>query len=245
MIERVGKHRTGAYLWKCLCDCGAVILKNTSEIRRRSTKRHACTQCQIDRGAVYARQDITGVRFGKLIAIKGLGGSHRRGSLWEAKCDCGVIVEIPASRLFQLKQTGCKRCMAEARRIGRMTHGGWSSRHGTKQLARVWTAMMDRCGNPKNVIWPNYGGRGVVVCDEWKNFLVFKEWAFASGYSPYLTIDRKDVYRGYNPANCEWVTRAENTRRAAVGTAQHSRTDRLLSNRTRLPHFPIEMFGGF
>jgi hypothetical protein len=59
-----------------------------------------------------------------------------------------------------------------------------------------------------------YYGKGIRVCQEWQNFDTFREWALASGYGKNLSIDRVDSNKGYCPENCEWVTLAENTRRA-------------------------------
>lgn len=69
--------------------------------------------------------------------------------------------------------------------------------------------MRQRCLNPNDRSFKNYGGRGITVCEEWsKDFGAFQDWANSSGYEPGLLLDREDNDKGYSPDNCRWVTRA-------------------------------------
>lgn len=70
--------------------------------------------------------------------------------------------------------------------------------------------MKQRCYNSNTIRYKNYGGRGVTVCDEWKNdFTAFYNWAMANGYKNELTLDRIDVNGNYEPSNCRWATPKE------------------------------------
>jgi hypothetical protein len=72
--------------------------------------------------------------------------------------------------------------------------------------------MVDRCRRKKNKSYKNYGGRGISVCEEWRNdFMAFYKWSINNGYSDNLTIERNDVNGNYDPRNCKWITHAEQT----------------------------------
>lgn len=79
--------------------------------------------------------------------------------------------------------------------------------------------MKHRCFNEKDAGYKNYGGRGITVCKEWLDFVVFKNWALSNGYNKTLTIDRINNDGNYEPSNCRWAdkkTQANNTRRNKI-----------------------------
>lgn len=89
-----------------------------------------------------------------------------------------------------------------------ITHGKSDTR-----LYSIWCDMKRRCYNPKNKRYSRYGGRGISVCEEWKDdFQAFYEWAIDNGYDEHLTIDRINVNGNYEPSNCRWVTWKEQQR---------------------------------
>lgn len=97
---------------------------------------------------------------------------------------------------------------------GALTTCGCASRtrngEGDTRLCKIWRGMLRRCGDAKDKSYKYYGGKGVTVCDEWKeSYEVFKTWAEANGYKDKLTLDRIDVSGDYCPANCRWVTLLE------------------------------------
>lgn len=80
-------------------------------------------------------------------------------------------------------------------------------RHGEvhTKLYKVWGAIKERCHSPTASGYTKYGAKGVTMCEEWHDYVVFSAWAKDSGYAVGLTIERLNVYEGYNPENCTWV----------------------------------------
>lgn len=88
------------------------------------------------------------------------------------------------------------------------THG---ESHKTR-LYRCWKHMRGRCNRPTCKDYPNYGGRGITICPEWDDYVVFRDWALSNGYADDLTLDRIDCDKNYEPGNCRWIPMAEQSR---------------------------------
>ena len=148
-------------------------------------------------------KDYTGQRFGRLVAIRYV-KTIGKNTYWLFQCDCGKQKEM---RITTVKAGVAKSCGCY--------HADRVYRHGLvcEKLYRVWIGMRERCRNIKSPNFKHYGCRGIKVCDEWNDYLPFRQWALANGYSDNLTIDRIENDGNYEPENCQWLTRSENTRK--------------------------------
>lgn len=134
-------------------------------------------------------------------------------SKWLCKCQCGTIKSVYSDTLRNGRSTSCgchSRDFMKTKKIA-TTYGLY---HRDKKLYGIWGNMKTRCKNKNIDKYYRYGGRGITVCEEWQEFPAFYEWAIANGYRDGLTIDRINVDGNYEPSNCQWLTRSENSKKA-------------------------------
>jgi len=153
-------------------------------------------------------KDITGKRYGKLVAIEFAGLTKTKQALWLCKCDCGNHSTVMIGNLTSGMSKSCGCGIVDRLRITIKNN----TKHGNSKtkLYRVWTNMKSRCLNSKSPDFKNYGGRGITICSEWTEYIPFRDWALANGYSEGLEIDREDNDGNYEPSNCRFVTRIVN-----------------------------------
>ena len=160
--------------------------------------------------------DMTGMRFGRLVVT----GKHGRKMVgnrsmpaWHCVCDCGGEVLVSRQELKDKRSCGCLK--TDASKSSNYRHGECEDGHS--RLYKIYFNMVERCTNPNNTQYQNYGDRGIKVCDEWlRDSSAFFCWAYENGYREDLTLDRIDVNSGYCPQNCRFASRkqqANNTTR--------------------------------
>lgn len=150
--------------------------------------------------------DYTNAKFGEVTVIcqdsDYIQPSGRRRVQWKCQCSCGKIFSVRHDAIKSLTSCGCKRNKENGLRL--IKHSDSKTR-----LYRLYYSMLQRCYNPKASRYLSYGGRGIEVCEEWKNsYIAFAEWAKSAGYdpsNPNLSLERIDVNNHYSPDNCSWV----------------------------------------
>jgi hypothetical protein len=153
-------------------------------------------------------RDITGQRFGRLVALEWFKKQDvdRVRIYWRCQCDCGNVRDINGDSLKRGATQSCGCYRAEVVKVCSITHG----HAGKDRVSRIyicWRNMVRRCVNPEDSAWEYYGGRGITVCDRW---LSFENFLADMGEMPdSLTLDRRDNEAGYDKANCYWATRKE------------------------------------
>lgn len=150
--------------------------------------------------------NMMGERYGKLLVLRRAPERRHRQFVWVCLCDCGRTVKVKGHNLRSHKTRSCG-CLLKETNGGTVTHGLWKH-----PIYQIYQNMIQRCYNPRHSSYHNYGGRGIAVCDRWREGGV-EIFAVDMGSRPEGTsLDRKDNEGDYEPGNCRWATNIEQRR---------------------------------
>lgn len=235
VVERSTERRGNLVLWSCRCDCGTLINVRGYCLTSGDTKSCNCSK----------RADIAGKHFGRLTVIKDSGRRDKSGSAyWVCQCECGGISEVRTHSLTGGHTRSCGCLLSESGRrqitslLAQGKRGKPHIKHGHapggKRPSRTycaWKGAKNRCFNMNEPGWIDYGGRGITMCERWRNS--FRNFLADMGeVRPGLSLDRINNDGNYEPGNCRWATQAEqhaNRRprrdRRPRGDRKHKRID--------------------
>lgn len=146
--------------------------------------------------------DLKGKKFNNLYVVERADSDKSGKARWKCLCDCGNYTVVTGSNLKtnSVKSCGCL--------IHRKSWNHYIEK-SSKRLYSIWCGMKGRCNNPNHPAYKNYGGRGISICKEWKDFRNFEKWSLDNEYFDNASIERKDVNENYSPQNCCWIPLAE------------------------------------
>ena len=153
-------------------------------------------------GTVYGCFEVTSVEY----------DPEQKRQLWTLRCvHCGLVKQTYNGKDYvKGKNHGICKCQHAKKLYSEKPQKIKKAKMQDHPLYCRWESMKSRCYRKSDKDYPNYGGRGITMCDEWRyDFWAFADWAMENGYRDGLTIDRKDNDKGYSPDNCRWITRYE------------------------------------
>ena len=155
------------------------------------------------------KENLEGVRFGRIVVLKCVGKTRNNITVYKCVCDCGDEKYLRSDKI-KTQQVGACGCAKNKIRPCYRRNRKPGTRIKRTSEYRAWEDIKKRCLNPKHKDYPNYGGRGIGMCDEWVNSSASFLKDMGNKPSSLHEIDRIDNELGYTKDNCHWVTKKVN-----------------------------------
>ncbi len=201
MLEfiKVTSEKNGKKIASYRCShCGNIEDRYKDNVSMVNNKK--CKECNNKDRIKPLPSHINGI---EVLEDLGMNNKAKRKRVARFRCECGESFVC----IVNAVKTGSKLSCGCAYKKANTTHG--LSEH---KLYRKWSGMITRVTDENGDRWHRYGGRGITICDEWRNdFLAFYTWAINNGYKEGLTLDRRENDGNYEPSNCQWITMLENS----------------------------------
>lgn len=159
-------------------------------------------------------KEMTGKRFGSLVVIRREPNDKYGNAMWLCRCDCGREFVTQGHAIRNGHTRSCGHIQREKAAAMNATH-----RMSNTALYKAWAGMKQRCENPNNASYHDYGARGITVCMEWHDFEVFYKWAVEQGYKPGLTIEQKTMTLDIVRVTARWLRERNKTKTPTERTA--------------------------
>lgn len=212
VVNGIHRYNGKQGVWHCLCDCGNEITASPHGLHSGKRKSCGCLQQEYLASGIAGRNrliDLTGKRFHRLSVLRRLPANTeetRKNVHWFCICDCGNFHSARGSHLSSgnVQSCGCWRHDAC------VTHGLYRQElpitNAQRSTFNSYIAMLRRCYKRDDKDYPEWGGRGITVCDKWLGPEGFYRFLADMGLKPEgLTIDRRNNDKGYTPRNCRWT----------------------------------------
>lgn len=195
-----------ATMWNVRCDCGTLGTVSGGNLRNGKTLSCGCLVADRNREQTHSRSfeplALTGKKFGRWLVL-----ARADGRKWLCECECGNQNAVNSSNLQGGRSLSCGCLQKERASQGSLKHG--MSAH---PIYLCWTRIRNRCFNANDEDFHHYGGRGITVCDRWKDDFDAFNADMGPTWKCGLSIERNDVNGNYESSNCRWATQREQTR---------------------------------
>ena len=145
--------------------------------------------------------DLTNKKIGRWTVLREGTRDKYNHLRWVCECECGIVKEVTGSSLRRGESRSCGCLKNELQSERNFKHGESDTR-----LYKIWGGIKSRVSNKNDTTFEHYGGRGIKICDEWIEYVPFRDWSLSNGYTDELSIDRIDVDGNYEPSNCRWIS---------------------------------------